>query len=219
MGAEPRIGSVGGDGASLRRRRRDRRGALRRLARHRSARDRRGRRVAPVVAGARRARARPAAHRGAPGAALVRAIGGIARSRRVHPLHRRPRLLRHSHRRRGEGLRPPRRRDHDPRRPRPHPPRRRRGDRPRLPPRAPPVPRRPARSAGACACTRTRRISTSSSGVARPGAPSVVLLGGFSGHGYKAASAVGEVAAQLAVDGGSALDLAMFDPARFAPVD
>jgi len=48
-----------------------------------------------------------------------------------------------------------------------------------------------------------------------PHRPEVVLLGGFSGHGYKAASAIGEIAAELVHDGKSALDLAMFDPARF----
>ncbi len=52
-----------------------------------------------------------------------------------------------------------------------------------------------------------------------PGRPEVVVLGGFSGHGYKAASVVGEIAAELVAEGKSALDLAMFDPARFAPVD
>jgi len=45
--------------------------------------------------------------------------------------------------------------------------------------------------------------------------PEVVILGGFSGHGYKAAAAIGEVAADLVVDGKSRLDLAMFDPGRF----
>jgi sarcosine oxidase len=46
--------------------------------------------------------------------------------------------------------------------------------------------------------------------------PQVVLLGGFSGHGYKMASVIGEIAADLATTGASAFDLGLFDPARFA---
>jgi len=47
-------------------------------------------------------------------------------------------------------------------------------------------------------------------------APHVVVLGGFSGHGYKMASVMGEIAADLAVRGQSAFDLEMFAPERFA---
>jgi sarcosine oxidase len=47
-------------------------------------------------------------------------------------------------------------------------------------------------------------------------APQVVLLGGFSGHGYKMASVIGEIAADLVVRGESAFDLGMFAPERFA---
>jgi monomeric sarcosine oxidase len=47
-------------------------------------------------------------------------------------------------------------------------------------------------------------------------APHVVLLGGFSGHGYKMASVVGEIAADLVEKGTSAFDLGMFAPERFA---
>jgi sarcosine oxidase len=50
-----------------------------------------------------------------------------------------------------------------------------------------------------------------------PGHANVVLLTGFSGHGYKMASVVGEIAAELVVDGKSALDLGMFAPGRFSP--
>jgi sarcosine oxidase len=50
---------------------------------------------------------------------------------------------------------------------------------------------------------------------ALPDAPHVVVLGGFSGHGYKMASVVGEIAADLVVSGRSAFDLGMFSPARF----
>jgi sarcosine oxidase len=47
-------------------------------------------------------------------------------------------------------------------------------------------------------------------------APHVVVLGGFSGHGYKMASVMGEVAADLVERGESAFDLGMFSPERFA---
>ena len=50
---------------------------------------------------------------------------------------------------------------------------------------------------------------------ALPRAPRVVLLGGFSGHGYKMASVMGEIAADLVQRGRSAFDLAMFAPDRF----
>lgn len=46
-------------------------------------------------------------------------------------------------------------------------------------------------------------------------APHVVLLGGFSGHGYKMASVMGEIAADLVERGQSAFDLGMFAPERF----
>jgi sarcosine oxidase len=46
-------------------------------------------------------------------------------------------------------------------------------------------------------------------------APHVVVLGGFSGHGYKMASVIGEVAADLVERGESAFDLGMFSPERF----
>ncbi|MEV6527049.1 N-methyl-L-tryptophan oxidase [Longispora sp. NPDC051575] len=43
----------------------------------------------------------------------------------------------------------------------------------------------------------------------------LTVLGGFSGHGFKLAPAIGEAAAGLAVDGGSALAIDLFDPRRF----
>ncbi|HEX3344946.1 MAG TPA: FAD-dependent oxidoreductase, partial [Polyangiaceae bacterium] len=46
-------------------------------------------------------------------------------------------------------------------------------------------------------------------------APQVVVLGGFSGHGYKMASVMGEIAADLTLGGRSAFDLGMFAPDRF----
>ena len=45
--------------------------------------------------------------------------------------------------------------------------------------------------------------------------PQVVVLGGFSGHGYKMASVIGEIAADLTTTGGTPFDLGLFDPARF----
>lgn len=52
---------------------------------------------------------------------------------------------------------------------------------------------------------------------ALPGASSVILLSGFSGHGFKMAPVFGQIAAELALDGGSGFDLARMDPERFAP--
>ena len=49
--------------------------------------------------------------------------------------------------------------------------------------------------------------------------PEVVLLGGFSGHGYKLASVIGEIAANLATTGSSPFDLGLFSPDWFAAGD
>ena len=46
--------------------------------------------------------------------------------------------------------------------------------------------------------------------------PHVVVLGGFSGHGYKMASVIGEIAADLVEHRRSPFDLDLFDPTRFA---
>jgi sarcosine oxidase len=46
-------------------------------------------------------------------------------------------------------------------------------------------------------------------------APHLVLAGGFSGHGFKHASAVGEIVADLALTGGSPIPLDRFSPDRF----
>ncbi len=51
----------------------------------------------------------------------------------------------------------------------------------------------------------------------RPDLPGLTLLGGFSGHGFKFASAVGEIAAELATTGRSTLPVGMFAPDRFEP--
>jgi sarcosine oxidase len=45
--------------------------------------------------------------------------------------------------------------------------------------------------------------------------PGLTLLAGFSGHGFKFAPVVGEIAAQLALTGTSTLPITLFDPQRF----
>ncbi len=50
-----------------------------------------------------------------------------------------------------------------------------------------------------------------------PSSSRVIVVGGCSGHGYKMASVLGEIAADLVVDGGSPFDLGLFDPHRFGP--
>jgi sarcosine oxidase len=50
---------------------------------------------------------------------------------------------------------------------------------------------------------------------AHPRWPQVTVLGGFSGHGYKMASVMGEVAADLVTSGQSRFDLGMFRVGRF----
>jgi sarcosine oxidase len=49
-----------------------------------------------------------------------------------------------------------------------------------------------------------------------PELPQVCLAAGFSGHGYKFASVVGEIMADLATSGESRLDLGLFRLGRFA---
>lgn len=48
-----------------------------------------------------------------------------------------------------------------------------------------------------------------------PGAPSIIGLMGFSGHGFKFASALGEAAAAYALEGGTKLAVGHLDPGRF----
>ena len=45
--------------------------------------------------------------------------------------------------------------------------------------------------------------------------PRVVLAGGFSGHGFKHGAGVGQIAAQLALEGGSDIPIDTFSPDRF----
>jgi sarcosine oxidase len=51
---------------------------------------------------------------------------------------------------------------------------------------------------------------------ALPGAPSVIVVSPCSGHGYKFASVVGEIAADLALEGGTDHDIGMFRIDRFS---
>ena len=54
---------------------------------------------------------------------------------------------------------------------------------------------------------------------AHPQHESVIIAAGFSGHGYKFCSVVGEILAELALDGGSALGIAEFGLGRFRGVN
>jgi sarcosine oxidase len=49
-----------------------------------------------------------------------------------------------------------------------------------------------------------------------PDAPSAIVAAGFSGHGFKFCSVVGEILADLALDGDTSHDIGLFRPARFA---
>ena len=48
-----------------------------------------------------------------------------------------------------------------------------------------------------------------------PGCDNVVLLAGFSGHGFKFSSVIGEVAAELVCDGETRQKIGLFSPDRF----
>ena len=50
---------------------------------------------------------------------------------------------------------------------------------------------------------------------AHPVSDRVLLACGFSGHGFKFTPVVGEVLADLVVDGATRFDLSLFDPLRF----
>lgn len=51
---------------------------------------------------------------------------------------------------------------------------------------------------------------------AHPGSPRVLVACGFSGHGFKFTPVLGEVLADLVVDGTTTYDLSLFDPLRFS---
>lgn len=52
-----------------------------------------------------------------------------------------------------------------------------------------------------------------------PGMPGVISAVGFSGHGFKMASAFGAVAAELAIDGTTTTDVSFMSASRFLPAD
>jgi sarcosine oxidase len=52
-----------------------------------------------------------------------------------------------------------------------------------------------------------------------PGMEGVVVAAGFSGHGFKMASALGDIAADLVLDGTTATDVSFMNPARFLGPD
>lgn len=49
-----------------------------------------------------------------------------------------------------------------------------------------------------------------------PGDPEIIVAGGFSGHGFKFAPVVGEIVADLIIDGSTRFDIAFLSPERFA---
>ena len=49
-----------------------------------------------------------------------------------------------------------------------------------------------------------------------PAHPNLILCGGFSGHGFKFAPVIGEIAADLALDGGTRHDIDFLSLRRFA---
>jgi sarcosine oxidase len=49
-----------------------------------------------------------------------------------------------------------------------------------------------------------------------PDHPQVAVAAGFSGHGFKYAPVVGEILADLVLDGSTRHPVALFDPRRFA---
>jgi len=51
-----------------------------------------------------------------------------------------------------------------------------------------------------------------------PQSPAVTLVLGFSGHGFKFAPVIGELVGQLATEGKTTQDIAMFSPTRFNSV-
>lgn len=52
-----------------------------------------------------------------------------------------------------------------------------------------------------------------------PEHPNLILCGGFSGHGFKFAPVMGEIGAELALNGGSSHDIEFLSLRRFRKVD
>ena len=61
----------------------------------------------------------------------------------------------------------------------------------------------------------SRHQTSTSSSTVHPDAAAAVVGAGFSGHGYKFCSVVGEILADLALDGGTRHDIGLFAFNRF----
>lgn len=80
----------------------------------------------------------------------------------------------------------------------------------------PRIPALPDRFLKAVACMYTTTPDEHFVIARHPGHPQVTVACGFSGHGFKFVPVVGEILADLAVDGRTAHPIALFDPRRFA---
>ncbi|MFI5608757.1 N-methyl-L-tryptophan oxidase [Amycolatopsis sp. NPDC051903] len=78
------------------------------------------------------------------------------------------------------------------------------------------LPTLPARFRRAVTCLYTNTPDEHFVIAPHPAHPRVVVACGFSGHGFKFVPVVGEILADLVVDGTTAHPIALFDPARFA---
>jgi glycine/D-amino acid oxidase-like deaminating enzyme len=77
------------------------------------------------------------------------------------------------------------------------------------------VPLLPGRFLRAVPCLYTNTADQHFVVAIHPRHPQVVLACGFSGHGFKFAPVIGEVLADLAIDGTTGHPIALFDPRRF----
>ncbi|MGH9010271.1 MAG: N-methyl-L-tryptophan oxidase [Acidimicrobiia bacterium] len=77
------------------------------------------------------------------------------------------------------------------------------------------VPLLPGRFLRAVACMYTNTPDQHFVVAPHPAHPQVVVACGFSGHGFKFAPVIGEILADLAIDGTTAHPIALFDPRRF----
>ncbi|MFE0024627.1 N-methyl-L-tryptophan oxidase [Amycolatopsis sp. NPDC059021] len=81
---------------------------------------------------------------------------------------------------------------------------------------APRLPTLPGRFLRAATCLYTNTPDAHFVIAPHPGQDRVTVACGFSGHGFKFVPVVGEILADLVVDGGTSHPIALFDPARFA---
>ena len=77
------------------------------------------------------------------------------------------------------------------------------------------IPLLPGRFLRAAACMYTNTPDQHFVVAAHPLHPQVVVACGFSGHGFKFAPVIGEILADLVIDGATARPIALFDPSRF----